>query len=96
MAGAAATLDEAEFVSFAETETWDEIAGGGYVTRGGALVAWRVPRAFPPMRALPHRRCPYRLAQPAAQAARPDTGSAGWRQLAIEVYGGARQLLARP
>jgi aspartyl aminopeptidase len=88
VASAAATLDEAGFVSFAEAETWDEVAGGGYVTRGGALVAWRAPAGLPahaPFRIVgAHTDSPNLRLKP-----RPDTGSAGWRQLAIEVYGGA-------
>jgi aspartyl aminopeptidase len=88
VASAAATLDEAGFVSFAETETWDEVAGGGYVARGGALVAWRVPAGLPahaPFRIVgAHTDSPNLRLKP-----RPDTGSVGWRQLAIEVYGGA-------
>ena len=40
----------------------------GYVARGGALVAWRVPAGAAPHAPVPHRGRPHRLAQPAGQA----------------------------
>ena len=87
VASAAATLDAAGFVAFDEAEPWDGVAGGGYVARGGALVAWRVPAALPshaPFRIVgAHTDSPNLRVKP-----RADTGSAGWRQLAVEVYGG--------
>jgi aspartyl aminopeptidase len=88
VASAAATLDAAGFAAFDEGEAWADASGSGYVTRGGALVAWRVPAGaaeHAPFRIIgAHTDSPNLRVKP-----RPDTGSAGWRQLAVEVYGGA-------
>ena len=87
VAGAAGTLDAAGFVAVDEAEAWEGVAGGGYVARGGALVAWRAPAALPahaPFRIVgAHTDSPNLRVKP-----RADTGSGGWRQLAVEVYGG--------
>jgi aspartyl aminopeptidase len=88
VASAAAVLDEAGFEAFDEAEPWDRAVGGGYVTRGGALVAWRVPDG-------PFGHAPFRIVGAHTDSPnlrvkpRPDTGSVGWRQVAVEVYGGA-------
>ena len=88
VARAAARLDAAGFDVLAETEAWTDVPEQGYVVRGGALVAWRRPAALPahaPVRLVgAHTDSPNLRVKP-----RPDTGSAGWRQLAVEVYGGA-------
>jgi aspartyl aminopeptidase len=58
------------------------------VLEGGSLVAWRAPAsvsATTPFRIVgAHTDSPNLRLKP-----RPDTGSAGWRQLAVEIYGGA-------
>ena len=87
VANAAAALDAAGFAALDEAEAWDGVAGAGYVVRGGALVAWRVPTgsaAHAPFRIVgAHTDSPNLRVKP-----RADTGGAGWRQLAVEVYGG--------
>ena len=48
VATAAARLEAAGFKPLDEAEAWDDVAGGRYVVRGGALVAWRMPTGTPP------------------------------------------------
>jgi aspartyl aminopeptidase len=90
VANAALRLEHAGFHRVAETDAWD-VSGdneGCYLVRGGALVAWRRPPDAPPHTPFrvvgAHTDSPNLRLKP-----RPDTGSAGWRQLAVEVYGGA-------
>ncbi len=71
-----------------ETEAWEALPEAGYVVRGGALVAWRLPSGggvpSAPMRIVgAHTDSPCLRIKP-----RPDTGSVGWKQLGVEVYGG--------
>jgi len=85
---AAVRLDAAGFVEIEETAAWPEERGGRYLRRGGSLVAWstgehhtatsgfRIIGAHtdsPNLRVKPH----------------PTAGRIGYRQLAVEVYGGA-------
>lgn len=87
VAGAAERLEKAGFRQVAETDAWEGTAGGRYVIRGGALIAWYVPkgaRPETPFRVVgTHTDSPNLRVKPA-----PDTGSAGWRQVAVEIYGG--------
>jgi len=88
VASAAERLEAAGFRRMEETDAWDGDTGAGrYVVRGGALIAWYVPRgatAATPFRIVgAHTDSPNLRIKPA-----PDTGSAGWRQLAVEIYGG--------
>ncbi|MGW6917412.1 M18 family aminopeptidase [Kitasatospora sp. NPDC054939] len=87
VASAAERLEKAGFRQVAETDAWDSTAGGRYVVRGGALIAWYVPKgAGPetPFRVVgTHTDSPNLRVKPV-----PDTGSAGWRQVAVEIYGG--------
>ncbi len=87
VAGAAERLEKAGFRQVVETDTWEGTAGGRYVIRGGALIAWYVPqgaRPETPFRVVgTHTDSPNLRIKPA-----PDTGSAGWRQVAVEIYGG--------
>jgi aspartyl aminopeptidase len=77
----------AGFEEMLETNSWASVSNG-FVIRGGALVAWRNPvgatmaRPFRIVGA--HTDSPCLRIKP-----RPDTGGLGWRQLAVEVYGGA-------
>lgn len=84
---AAELLDKAGFRRLSETAAWEAEPGGQYVIRGGALVAWYMPEgaeAWRPFRLIgSHTDSPNLRVKPV-----PDTGSAGWRQVAIEVYGG--------
>ncbi|HEX7133120.1 MAG TPA: M18 family aminopeptidase [Iamia sp.] len=67
---------------------WAEVPARGHVVVDGAVVAWSLPDggpALPPLRLVgAHTDSPGLRIKP-----RPDTGVAGWRQLAVEVYGGA-------
>jgi aspartyl aminopeptidase len=95
VANAAERLEKAGFRQVAETDAWDaETAaasaagtGGRYVLRGGAIVAWYVPEgaeAHTPFRIIgAHTDSPNLRVKP-----RPDTGAHGWRQVAVEIYGG--------
>ncbi|MCU1501321.1 MAG: family aminopeptidase, partial [Ilumatobacteraceae bacterium] len=70
------------------TNPWPDAPAAGFVVRGGALVAWRRGTA-----ALPH--APLRIVGAHTDSPclrikpRPDTGLLGWKQLGVEVYGGA-------
>ncbi|HEX9258995.1 MAG TPA: M18 family aminopeptidase, partial [Acidimicrobiales bacterium] len=87
VATAAARLDGAGFARLDERAAW-EPTSAGYVARGGTLVAWRRHPDAPaeqPMRIVgAHTDSPNLRIKP-----RPDTGAAGWRQIGVEVYGGA-------
>ncbi|MER6397770.1 MULTISPECIES: M18 family aminopeptidase [unclassified Kitasatospora] len=87
VASAAERLEKAGFRQVAETDAWDATAGGRYVIRGGALIAWYVPQGAGPQTPFrvvgTHTDSPNLRVKPV-----PDTGSAGWRQVAVEIYGG--------
>ena len=87
VANAAARLEKAGFRQLAETDAWDSGTGGRYVLRGGAIIAWYVPEgatAATPFRITgAHTDSPNLRVKP-----HPDTGSLGWRQIAVEIYGG--------
>lgn len=85
----ASTIDRLDgFVRLDETEAWTDLPAAGYVVRSGAIIAWRLPSDAAP----PH--APFRLVgahtdSPCLRVKpRPDTGGHGWKQLAVEVYGG--------
>lgn len=94
---AADVLERAGFRELAETDAWDaDAAGGGgagacgggrYVRRGGTLIAWFVPEGAPPYSPFrivgAHTDSPNLRVKPV-----PDTGGNGWRQVAVEIYGG--------
>ncbi|WP_052866303.1 M18 family aminopeptidase [Streptomyces niger] len=87
VANAAARLEKAGFRQVAETDAWDGEAGGKYVLRGGAIIAWHVPEGATP--ATPFRIVGAHTDSPNLRVKPiPDTGSRGWRQIAVEVYGG--------
>ncbi len=82
-------LHAAGFTTLRERDAWKLEAGGGYcVVRGGALVAFRVgarPAAEAGLRLIgAHTDSPNLRVKPA-----PDVVKEGYRQLAVEVYGGA-------
>ncbi|WP_037675011.1 M18 family aminopeptidase [Streptomyces griseus] len=87
VANAAERLEKAGFRQVAETDAWDGTKGGKYVLRGGAIVAWYVPEG-----AAPHT--PFRIVGAHTDSPnlrvkpRPDSGAHGWRQVAVEIYGG--------
>ncbi len=83
------TIDRLDgFVRVDEAEAWSELPEAGYVVRSGAVIAWRLPSdptpAHVPFRLVgAHTDSPCLRVKP-----RPDTGGHGWKQLAVEVYGG--------
>ncbi|MET9501778.1 M18 family aminopeptidase [Streptomyces sp. NPDC006259] len=87
VATAAERLEKAGFRQVAETDAWEGTSGGKYVLRGGAIVAWFVPEG-----ATPHT--PFRIVGAHTDSPNlrvkplPDTGAHGWRQVAVEIYGG--------
>lgn len=87
VAAATARLEAAGFNELRETDAWTELPEEGYVVRGGAVVAWRRPAALPahaPVRLVgAHTDSPNLRVKP-----QPDAGVLGWRQIAVEVYGG--------
>jgi aspartyl aminopeptidase len=60
-------------------------AGDGYLVRDGSVVAWSAPSGPAALRAfLAHTDSPTLKVKP-----NPDVGRGGWRQVGVEVYGGA-------
>ncbi|WP_256104538.1 M18 family aminopeptidase [Streptomyces sp. ODS05-4] len=87
VANAAGRLEKAGFRRLEETAAWDGTAGGAFIVRGGALIAWYVPEAasaHTPYRIVgAHTDSPNLRVKP-----QPDMGAHGWRQVAVETYGG--------
>jgi aspartyl aminopeptidase len=87
-ATAAARLDGAGFTELRESEPWPAGAGRHFLRRGGSLVAWATgPHhdAAAGFRVIgAHTDSPNLRIKP-----NPDAGHLGYRQLAVEVYGGA-------
>jgi aspartyl aminopeptidase len=87
VAEAARRLAAAGFVEQDETQDWDSTAGGHYLVRDGALVAWRVPTGADPATGFriigSHTDSPTFKLKP-----KPDLGAYGWQQLGLEIYGG--------
>jgi aspartyl aminopeptidase len=87
VAAVAARLEKSGFRQVHEAEQWDGEAGGKYVLRGGAIVAWQVPEGTAPETPFrvvgAHTDSPNLRVKP-----QPDLGAAGWRQVAVEIYGG--------
>ncbi|MDT0379062.1 M18 family aminopeptidase [Streptomyces sp. DSM 42041] len=87
VASAARMLEKAGFRQVEETAAWDGEAGGRYVLRGGAIIAWYVPQDATP--ATPYRIVGAHTDSPNLRVKPlPDTGANGWRQVAVEIYGG--------
>lgn len=87
-ASSAARLRAAGFTEIDLASSNTEVPAKGFVQRGAALVAWhRGPDAGPesPLRIVgAHTDSPCLKVKPHA-----DAGGSGWKQLAVEVYGGA-------
>ncbi|MFD9221518.1 M18 family aminopeptidase [Streptomyces sp. NPDC060064] len=87
VAAAAERLEKAGFRQVLETDAWDGTSGGKYVLRGGAIVAWYVPEGTAPHTPFrivgAHTDSPNLRVKP-----QPDMGAHGWRQVAVEIYGG--------
>jgi len=81
-------LEQAGFARLAEQDAWNVTPGGRYVVvRDGAAIAWTIPAdatAVTPAHVLgAHTDSPGFKLKP-----QPTTGSKGWLQAAVEVYGG--------
>ncbi|MEU1014892.1 MULTISPECIES: M18 family aminopeptidase [unclassified Streptomyces] len=87
VASAGERLEKAGFRRVEETDAWDGTTGGKYVLRGGAIVAWYVPEGADPHTPFrivgAHTDSPNLRVKP-----QPDAGAHGWRQIAVEIYGG--------
>ncbi|MFC9277949.1 M18 family aminopeptidase [Streptomyces collinus] len=87
VANTAERLEKAGFRQVAETDAWDGTSGGRYVLRGGAIIAWYVPEGAAPHTPFhivgAHTDSPNLRVKP-----QPDSGAHGWRQVAVEIYGG--------
>jgi aspartyl aminopeptidase len=71
-----------------EHDAWDELPAAGYVVRDAAIIAWRFPRGTSDP-AAPFRLVGAHTDSPCLKVKpRPDSGILGWKQLAVEVYGG--------
>lgn len=82
---AAAGLRASGFTEMDEADQWPDAQGSRFVCRGGSLVAWRHQTCDAGFRIIgAHTDSPNLRV-----AAQPDTGQAGYRQLGVEVYGGA-------
>ena len=88
VAEAGRRLASAGFETLDPTGPWSGAPGRYLVDRGGALVAWEVPHDADPSTPFrivgAHTDSPNLRVKP-----RPDISSAGWRQVGVEVYGGA-------
>jgi aspartyl aminopeptidase len=88
VANAAARLEAAGFRQLRQAAGWERAESGGfYVIRGAAIIAWYLPEGTAKhtgFRVLgAHTDSPNLRVKPL-----PDTGSAGFRQVAVELYGG--------
>ncbi len=83
----AARLEAAKFTRIHEDAVWKADPGRFYLERGGSLVAWVVSPKTKPEAGFriigAHTDSPNLRIKP-----KPDTGVAGYRQLAVEIYGG--------
>ncbi len=81
-------LRAAGFEELQLDQPWNEVPTRGFVIRGAALVGWsRDPgaKSTSPLRIVgAHTDSPGLRVKP-----RPDVGGYGWKQLSVEVYGGA-------
>jgi aspartyl aminopeptidase len=85
VAEAVRRLDAVGFVEQQETGPWLDGPGGRYLVRDGTFAAWVQGDRPRPLRVyLAHTDSPTLKVKP-----HPDTGRGGWRQVGVEVYGGA-------
>lgn len=86
-AEAARRLDEVGFARLDEAEAWTAPAQRGYVVRDGAIIAWVAPETAGPT--TPFRILGAHTDSPGFKLKpKPTTGSHGWLQAGVEVYGG--------
>ena len=73
------------FTEMAEADEWSDATGSRFIRRGGSLVAWRHQTCEAGFRIIgAHTDSPNLRVVP-----QPDTGQVGYRQLGVEIYGGA-------
>lgn len=86
-AEAAARLEDAGFTALDERAPWPTEPGGYVTVREGAFIAWRIPEGIEPNAPFAivgaHTDSPGFRLKPVA-----DRQAHGWKQLAVEVYGG--------
>lgn len=83
-------LDAAGFTRLSESDEWPAAPGRRYVVRDGAVIAWAQPAAAGP--ATPFRILGAHTDSPGFKLKpKPTTGSHGWLQAGVEVYGGPLQ-----
>ena len=86
-ASAAKRLDAAGFTALDEKQAWNLAPGSYYVVRDGAIIAWVQPEAATATSGFhilgAHTDSPGFKLKP-----KPTTGSNGWWQAGVEVYGG--------
>jgi aspartyl aminopeptidase len=86
----AARLDAAGFTRLDERTAWSAPVDRAYIVRGGTLVAWSEPVGAGADPARPFRLLGAHTDSPNLRIKpHPDGGRAGFRQLGVEVYGGA-------
>ncbi len=90
VANAQAELERAGYAPLDPRSSWPDGPGRWYVARDGSLVAWQVPAEAAAEPSTPFRLVGAHTDSPNLRVKpQPDTGRAGWRQLGVEVYGGA-------
>jgi aspartyl aminopeptidase len=71
-----------------ENDAWLEVPTSGFAVRSGAIVAWKMPATTLPSHA-PFRLIGAHTDSPCLRVKpNPDAGGFGWKQVAVEVYGG--------
>ncbi len=89
VASAAARLEAAGFEHVSMADSWGVLPDAGYVVSGAALIAFRLAGG-PGTRVTPFRIAGAHTDSPCLRIKpRPDTGGFGWKQLGVEIYGGA-------
>jgi aspartyl aminopeptidase len=95
VAEAVRRLVGAGFTAISPLDEWAELPAKGFLARDGALVAWVAPEGGGTVSPSDVRGTPFRIVGAHTDSPnlrirpQPDTGRAGWRQLGVEVYGGA-------
>ncbi|MCU1528407.1 MAG: aminopeptidase [Frondihabitans sp.] len=86
-AEAARLLEVAGFERLSELDEWPIAPGRRFVVRDGAIIAWVQPNDAAPT--TPFRIVGTHTDSPSFKLKpNPDTGSSGWQQAGVEVYGG--------
>ena len=87
VATTAARLTAAGFSELGDREAWSDLPDQGFVIRDGAIIAWRSPSAAGPT--TPFRIVGAHTDSPCLRVKpHPDSSAVGFKQLAVEVYGG--------